>query len=75
MAKVKVKVCVVVDRKGQWASAGWSVGKAPPSEGDVISSAVDMVEEGERRYWLTAELEMPEDAEPIQVSAEVSEIK
>lgn len=71
MPTVRVKVCVAVDPKGRWSSAGWHVSKNPPSDGDVISSARDMVEEGERLYWLTADLELPAPNEATVVEANV----
>ena len=56
MSKVKVRIAVAVDPSGDWNSAGWSGG----SDDNMMSCACDTVANGEARYWLEAELAIPE---------------
>jgi hypothetical protein len=53
---IKVRVAVSVDCNGNWAASGWS------STGfeDFHSYTIDTLEPGENRYWLEAELQIPE---------------
>lgn len=60
---VKVRIAVAVDMEGNWCSAGWS----NADEDDLISTAIENVETGEARYWVTAELEIPKEKKPIEV--------
>ena len=53
---VRVRIAVAVDPTGDWSSAGWK--SADP--GELHSYAIDTLEVGERRYWLEADLEIPE---------------
>jgi hypothetical protein len=53
---VKVRIAVSVDRAGAWSSAGWS---GSDSE-DLHSYTIESLEPGENRYWLEAELVVPE---------------
>lgn len=53
--KVTVRIAVAVDPSGDWNSSGW--GSA--SDTQKMDLAVETVGSGERRYWLTAELEVP----------------
>ena len=55
---VKVRIAVSVDPAGAWSSAGWSW-SGSDSE-DFHSYTIDSLEPGENRYWLEAELEVPE---------------
>lgn len=55
MATVKVRIAVAVDKDGKWNSCGAS----GMEDDDMLGLAADCVETGERRYWITAELEMP----------------
>lgn len=56
MPKVKVRIAVAVDPSGDWNCAGWSSG----SDDDKMGIACETVAHGERRYWLEAELDVPE---------------
>lgn len=58
MKKVKVRIAVAVDPKGHWNSTGWWGG----SDGDKMALAVDSVEDGEARYWVEVELDLPTPA-------------
>jgi len=53
---VKVKIAVSVDPTGDWFSAGWK----GASEEEMHSYTIDGLENGESRYWLEAELPVPE---------------
>ena len=57
MAKVKVRIAVAVGKDGHWNAAGWEGGSAE----DVMAIAIDLVEDGEARYWLEAELDVPQE--------------
>lgn len=62
MAKVKVKIAVAVDHKGGWGACGFMV-NPEYEKGDyleMMSIATEHLEEGEARYWITAELDVPE---------------
>lgn len=61
---VLVKVAVAVDKNGHWMAAGAHDNKDRTS----MDTCLDFVEEGEARYWLTAELPVPEE---VTVEAEV----
>lgn len=68
MKTVKVRIACAVDSDGCWAAHGWL--GAPDKT--AVECSVEVLREGERVYWLTAELPIPE---PIEVQAEVEERK
>jgi hypothetical protein len=69
---VRVRIAVAVDCFGTWSSAGWGCeAKRIPDELK-MEVAVEDLTDGEARYWLEAELALPE-ALPVQ--AEVTEAK
>jgi hypothetical protein len=53
---VTVRIAVSVDRAGAWSSAGWSSSNSE----NFHSYTCDSLEPGENRYWLEAELDVPE---------------
>jgi hypothetical protein len=53
---VRVRVAVAVDTQGEWNAAGWSSG----TEDERMEIACDNVQPGEARYWLEANLPLPE---------------
>ena len=55
MAKVKVRVAVAVDKHGKWNALGY----AGCDDAFAQSLAAEVVSEGERHYWLEAELDIP----------------
>jgi hypothetical protein len=59
MAKVKVRIAVAVGPNGEWNAMGWSSGEASDSE--KMSLCVEPIDPGEARYWLEAELDVPEE--------------
>ncbi len=59
--KVKVRVAVAVDPNGYWNAAGWGGGhRGEPNDQQKMEIAVECVEDGEARYWLEAEVEVPD---------------
>lgn len=56
---VKVRVAVCVDREGDWAASGWPVETAAAGE-EVMRVAGEGLLAGEARYWLEAELPVPD---------------
>jgi thioesterase domain-containing protein len=64
MKTVKIRAAVAVDPFGNYNVVGWSHG----SDENAMSLAVEAVESGEARYFITAELPVPEMTE---VEAEV----
>lgn len=67
MAKVKVRVAVAVDKHGKWNALGY----AGCDDAFAQSLAAEVVSEGERHYWLEAELDIPEEQ---IVNAQVTEV-
>lgn len=61
---VMVKVAVAVDKNGHWMA----VGAHDNEDRTSMDTCLDFVEDGEARYWLTAELPVPEE---VTVEAEV----
>jgi hypothetical protein len=58
--KVKVVVAVAVDSKGNWNATGWSPsGGKPIARTAMMDLAIEGVEDGEARYFLEAEVEVP----------------
>lgn len=58
MAKIKVKIAVVVNSEGGWNSFGFKGG----IDSEMMDNALDGMGEkigSEATYWLTAELDMP----------------
>lgn len=67
MAEVKVRIALAVDPDGKWSAQGW-----PTFESDDWDFVVDDLEQGEARYWITAEVDVPERA-VAEVEGEVSD--
>lgn len=65
MKTIKVRVAVAIDPTGAWNASGWS----GDTTGEAMSLACEGVEDGEARYWLVAELPIPECAE-VQAQVE-----
>ena len=56
MDKVKVRIAVAVDAKGNWNACGW---KNARSDEEKMELCVEVLDDGEARYWLEAELPIP----------------
>lgn len=65
MRTVKVRIAVAIDPKGNWNACG---GQGMPDD-ESMSLAVDAVADGEARYFLEADLAIPE-APTIQAKVE-----
>lgn len=57
MQTVKVKIAVAVDSTGNWNACGW---RNAPSDAEKMALCVEPLNDGEARYWLEAELSLPE---------------
>lgn len=70
--KVKVRIAVGVDSRGSWDACGYGTIKVPNdlsqqiNDDMMMSAAVEDLNEGENRYWVTAELEVPEPGENVE---------
>jgi hypothetical protein len=60
MKTVKVRIAVAVDPSGDWSASGWLKRDGKVAEGEAMDIAIDGVNEGEARYWVEAELPIPE---------------
>lgn len=68
---VKVRIAAAIDREGIWSASGHALDhEATWADYDYI---LEGLEPGERRYWITAELERPEESEVREVEGEVSD--
>lgn len=56
MRKVRVKIAVAVDPSGDWEARGWKDG----TDEEKMANATEQVAEGEARYFLEADLFVPE---------------
>lgn len=71
---VRVRICVVVDDKGRWSSAGWK-GKRALLDSDLIDTAHEADITGgnnTRTYFIEADLELPT---PETIQGTVEEVK
>lgn len=59
MKTVRVKIAVAIDPTGNWNSSGWSNNGVPVIK-DAMDIAVDGVGDGEQRYWIEADIPVPE---------------
>jgi hypothetical protein len=59
----KIRIAVAVDSEGSWNASGWgNVIKKESYDQEAMDIAVDGTEDGERRYFIEAEIELPEDS-------------
>jgi hypothetical protein len=65
MPDVQVRIAVAVGPDGKWNASGWSEGGIAA----MMDIAVDGVDAGEARYWLTATLPVPE-AQTVRAEVE-----
>ena len=67
-SKVTATIWAAVDHTGAWSAGGWGDAGKPASMEEAL--VVDTLEEGERRYKITVELEVPSaEGEPVSVEA------
>jgi hypothetical protein len=65
---VKVRIAVAVDYNGHWVSAGWE----SASDEDLMTCAIEDTLPVQNRYFLTVELEVPEELKPKEVETMVT---
>jgi anti-sigma factor RsiW len=58
---VKIRIAVAVDPTGDWNAYGGGSMK----DKDAMEFATEVLADGETRFWLTAELPVPEVAEVV----------
>jgi hypothetical protein len=64
---VKVRIAVAVDPEGDWNATGWRGRDGEPVDEEAMEIVADNLNPGERRFWVEAELPVPErDAVTIQ---------
>ena len=70
---VRVRICVVVDDKGRWSSAGWK-GRLALLDSDLIDTAheADITGNNTRIYFIEADLDLPA---PETIQGTVEEAK
>jgi hypothetical protein len=68
MAKVKVRIAVAVDPEGDWVASG---SKSVNKWIDNMDYLLDHLHAGEARYWVEAELEVP-DAQEVQGTVSIA---
>lgn len=61
--KITARIALAVDARGIFGACGSS----SLSDSDAINIALEGVDEGERRYIVTVEVELPDAAEPTEV--------
>lgn len=61
MKTIKVRIALAVDRNGDWGATGWSTkSDAKQYEADTFCVAAENLETGEARYWIEAEVHVPD---------------
>ena len=63
--KTKIRVAVAIDATGDWNACGWGGPASTSKDSEKMGLAVDGVDDGEARYWLEAEIDLPTDATPL----------
>jgi len=72
--KVKVRIAVAIDSDGDWGASGWGtkdVEQTISQQHSMIDVANMSIGEGEAVYWVTAELDIPEEKELKEVEGKV----
>lgn len=60
MTTKKVRIALAIDKDGDWNASGWGRDGKITADADMMSSAVEMVADGENQFWIEAEVEIPE---------------
>ena len=69
MKTVKVRIAVVLDEDGGWSANGWGGRGVPvPDNVQIISAVEFLAMPAAGRYWVNAELPIPE---PTEIEGEV----
>lgn len=56
---MKIRIAVAIDHTGQWNAAGWGGPNSSATEDDLMGFAIDPLGDGERRYWVEADIDPP----------------
>lgn len=56
---MKIRIAVAVDPTGTWNACGWGGPKSNATDKDKMGLAVEGVGDGERRFWIEAEVPDP----------------
>lgn len=69
--KKKIRIAVAIDHTGSWNCSGWGGAGREPKESEMMSLAIETLENGESQYFIEAELDIPEikTIDPISVLA------
>lgn len=69
---MKVRIALAIDSTGQWNAMGYgNVNQLPVEDGELMEIAVDSVSEGERRYWVEVDIDLPKPSvESVTAKAE-----
>ena len=67
MKTVKVRIAVAVRSDGDWIACGWKGVR----DGEAMSTVIDNAGKDASRYWITAELPVPEVPEVPTVAGTV----
>lgn len=73
---VKIKIAAVINAEGEWGAAGWNTSPDKHSheyEGDVMDIALEGfdIDSTLQKYWIIAELEVPEKVKIEEIKGEV----
>jgi len=64
----KIRIALAIDTNGQWCSAGWNIRRGSAKNKDriedadpdsLMEAAIEGVQDGEARYWVEVEVEVP----------------
>lgn len=58
---MKVRIALAIDSTGQWNSMGYgNLNQPPVGDDELMDFALGMVNEGERRYWVDVDIDLPQ---------------
>ena len=70
MTTLKVRIALAVNPETmEWNSSGWGGGDREPSDKEKMDMAIEVLPEGERRFFIDAEI----DVKPTSVIAGIAE--
>lgn len=58
--KKKVRIAVAIDHTGAWSCSGWGGAGRDIKDSEMMSFAIETLENGESQYFIEAELDVPE---------------
>lgn len=63
--KIKVRIALAVDGSGKWNACGFGGPESTTQDLEKMDLAVEGVDDGEARYWLEAEVDLPSGATSV----------